>query len=90
MLIYNIQLIHETEDAVLIEFLYGDTPELNYNRFWVPLSVINSGEPIEWIDESDNEEYEVLVADIEVADWWINKSEFGQEFREASENSLES
>lgn len=87
----NLQFIHETEEAILVEFDYGDSPELNYNRFWIPKSVITS--EIEWVDvgefyvEDTNNAPEILVADIEIATWWIGKSEYSEEFIDAMNNA---
>lgn len=64
VLLEDAELIHETEDAILIEFDDGSTePIEGVNRFWIPRSVIESCD-LEEIGD---------VGDLEVRTWFFQK-----------------
>lgn len=66
VLLESAELIHETPDAILVEFDDGSTePQEGVNRFWIPKSVIESSELEEVGD----------VGDLEVRTWFVNKTD---------------
>ncbi len=65
-LLEDVEFIHSTDAAILIEFDGGDTvgPVEGVNRFWIPKSVIIDLDLMDFTEAGD-------IADLEIKSWFV-------------------